>query len=107
MNVVDSSGWLEYLAGGANADFFSPAIGDTDSLIVPTICLYEVFKRILGQRDEEDALNAVGVMSLGVITELTREIAINNVIVIPEEGALGIAAIQAPNIEIASGIHSQ
>ncbi len=77
MNIVDSSGWLEYFAKGANASLFAPVIQETDSLIVPTICMYEVFKRMLIQRGEEDALQAIGVMSLGVISDLTQEIAIN------------------------------
>jgi toxin FitB len=76
MNVVDSSGWLEYLAGGTNAGFFAPAIQSTETLVVPTICMYEVFKRLLTQRGEEEALQAIGVMSLGVLADLTREIAI-------------------------------
>ncbi|MDX1414411.1 MAG: type II toxin-antitoxin system VapC family toxin [Candidatus Promineifilaceae bacterium] len=77
MNVVDSSGWLEYFSESTNADFFAPAIQKTESLIVPTICVYEVFKRLFIQRGEEKALTAVGIMSLGHIAELTREIAVN------------------------------
>ena len=77
MNVVDSSSWLEYFAGGPNAGFFAAAIKATDTLVVPTICIYEVFKRLLTQRGEEDALQAIGIMSLGVIADLTREIAVN------------------------------
>lgn len=77
MNVVDSSGWLAYFANDANAAQFAPIIQATDSLLVPTICMYEVFKRILIQRGEEDALRAVGIMSLGTSVELTQEIAIN------------------------------
>jgi predicted nucleic acid-binding protein len=77
MNVVDSSGWLEYFARGTNASFFAPAIKATDILIVPTICMYEVFKRLLTQRGEEDALQAIGIMSIGILADLTREIAIN------------------------------
>ena len=46
MNVVDSSGWLEYFTGGKNTPFFAPAIEDTESLLVPVICVCEVFKRI-------------------------------------------------------------
>ena len=46
MNVADSSGWLEYLADGPNADFFAPAIEDAAELIVPSISVYEVFKRV-------------------------------------------------------------
>jgi toxin FitB len=77
MNVVDSSGWLEYFAKGANVSFFAPAIKATETLVVPTICMYEVFKRLLTLRGEEDALQAVGIMSLGLIAELTQEIAVN------------------------------
>ena len=63
MNVVDSSGWLEYLAAGPNADFFAVAVEATAELLVPTISLYEVFKRVLQQRDEGDALQAVALSS--------------------------------------------
>jgi toxin FitB len=77
MNVVDSSGWLEYFIEGGNADFFSPPIGDVDNLIVPTICIYEVFKRLLAERDEDSALLSVGLMSYGREVELDRNIAID------------------------------
>ncbi len=71
MNVVDSSGWLEYFGAGANADFFAPAIEDPSTLIVPTISLYELFKRILQQRDENAALQAVAVMQQGTVLALS------------------------------------
>ena len=45
MNIVDSSGWLEYFAEGSNADFFAPAIEDTANLLVPVICIYELTLR--------------------------------------------------------------
>ncbi len=77
MNVVDSSGWLEYFAQGENADFFSAAIQDTDNLLVPTIAIYEVSKRMLIQQGEEAALLAVGIMGLGKTIDLTQEIALN------------------------------
>ncbi len=70
MNVVDSSGWLEYFADGTNANFFSAPIEDTESLIVPTISLYEVFKRILQQLGETEALNAIAFMQSGKIVDL-------------------------------------
>jgi toxin FitB len=47
MNVVDSSGWLEYFSGSERADFFAPVIEDSDQLLVPVLCIYEVFKKIL------------------------------------------------------------
>ena len=77
MNLVDSSGWLEYFSKGKNVGFFAPVIKNTDALYVPSVCIYEVFKRLLSQRGEEAALKAVSVMSLGRIVDLTREIAIN------------------------------
>jgi predicted nucleic acid-binding protein len=77
MNVVDSSGWLEYFADGPNADFFAAAIENTAELIVPTICIYEVFKRILQQRDEHAALEAIAVMSQGQIVELDSALALS------------------------------
>jgi len=75
-NLIDSSGWIEYFAGGENANQFTPPIQDLENLIVPTICLYEVFKRLLIDLDEESALQAVGVMSLGTLIDLNRSLAL-------------------------------
>jgi predicted nucleic acid-binding protein len=75
MNVVDSSGWLEYFANGPNADFFAPAIEDTNNLIIPSISLFEVFKRVLQQRGESDALQAVALMQQGRVVDLDVSIA--------------------------------
>lgn len=76
MNVVDSSGWLEYFADSSNAGFFADAIEDTEHLIVPTISLFEVFKRILQQRGENDALQAIALMMKGMIVELDAGLSI-------------------------------
>jgi predicted nucleic acid-binding protein len=77
MNVVDSSGWLEYFADGPNAGFFAKAIESTKELVVPTLSLYEVFKRILQQRSEGDALQAMAIMHQGKVMELTSTIALS------------------------------
>lgn len=77
MNVIDSSGWLEYFAGEENAGFFDVPINDVENLLVPVICLYEVFKRVLRELGEERALDAIGLMSFGQIIELDRQLAIN------------------------------
>ncbi|TXF09157.1 type II toxin-antitoxin system VapC family toxin [Pelomicrobium methylotrophicum] len=77
MNLVDPSGWLEYFADGANADFFAPAIEDVARLIVPTIGLLEVFKRVLQQRGENDALQAVALMQQGKLVELDAALALS------------------------------
>jgi toxin FitB len=76
MNVVDSSGWLEFFTNGKNADFFKPAITDEKQLAIPTICLYEVFKFILLHKSEEEALHVIGLMSFGRIVDIDREIAL-------------------------------
>ena len=76
MNVVDSCGWLEYFAAGPNADFFAPALEAPAELIVPTISVYEVFKRVLQQRGESDALQAVALMQQGAVVDLTLPVAL-------------------------------
>jgi toxin FitB len=76
MNVIDSSGWLEYFADGPNASFFSHPLQRTSELVVPTITLYEVFKAVLRQRNESDALQAVALMEQGSVVDLTSGIAI-------------------------------
>ena len=77
MNVVDSSGWLEYLAEAPNADFFAPAIENTAELIVPSISLYEVFKRVCQQRDEHAALQATALMMQGQVVPLDIVLALS------------------------------
>lgn len=71
-NVVDSSGWLEYLADTERAALFAPAIEDTDKLIVPVVCIYEVFKKVLRERGEDDALQVASVMQIGQVVDLER-----------------------------------
>jgi toxin FitB len=77
VNVVDSSGWLEYFAAGPNAEFFAAAVETVDELVVPTVSLYEVFKRVLQQRGEGDALQAIALMQQGSVVELTAPIALD------------------------------
>ena len=77
MNVVDSSGWLEYFADGPNADFFAPAVEDLERLLVPSISLLEVFKRVLQQRGESEALKAVAQMRQGRVIDLDGTLALS------------------------------
>jgi len=76
MNVVDSSGWLEYFSDGPKAGYFKTAIKDEQHLVIPTICLFEVFKVTLARLGEDQALHVAGLMSFGQIVDLDREIAI-------------------------------
>ncbi len=76
MNVVDSSAWLEYLTDGPNAEYFSAPLVDTDNLIVPTVCIYEVFKAVLRQRGEDAALQTVALMKQGITINLSDDLAL-------------------------------
>jgi toxin FitB len=77
VNVVDSSGWLEYFADGPNADFFAEPLARLDSLVVPAISIYEVFKRVLVQRSEDEALRAVAQMKQGRVVVLDAPMAVH------------------------------
>ena len=77
MNVVDSSGWLEYFADGPQADFFAPAVENASELVVPSVSIYEVFKRVYQQRGEDDALRAVTLMMQGLIVDLDATLALS------------------------------
>jgi predicted nucleic acid-binding protein len=105
MKVVDSSGWLEYFADGPNADFFAPAIEDPQQLIVPTLSLYEVFKRVLQQRGESEALRAVALMQQGQVLDLDATIALAAAKVaverkLPMADSIMLAAARATGAEL-------
>jgi toxin FitB len=76
MNVVDSSAWLAYFAGEKNAGFFAEAIEDTELLVVPVICIYEVFKVVLREKGEDDALQAASAMQQGAVINLDSDLAL-------------------------------
>jgi PIN domain. len=75
LNLVDSSGWIEYFIDGKNADRFAAAIEDTERLIVSTLNIYEVFKKVIAERDENTALEAVAMMQQAKVIEVTSSIA--------------------------------
>ena len=76
MNIVDSSCWLEYFAGSRVGDEVSSVIEDTDNLLVPAIIVYEVFKKLILELDEDKALYAVAHMKQGHIVNLDTDLAI-------------------------------
>ncbi len=76
MNILDSSGWLAYFAGEPNAKHFVIPLDDPASLVVPTVTLYEVFKVILRESNENDALQAVMAMQKGTVVDLTASLAL-------------------------------
>jgi predicted nucleic acid-binding protein len=77
MNIVDSSGWLEYFSGGPNSDQFAEPLKDSSTLIVPVITVYEVFKVVLRESSENEALQVVAAMQKGAVINLTTSIAMN------------------------------
>ena len=96
MNVVDSSAWLAYFAGEANAAYFATAIEDADLLLVPSICIYEVFKVILRERGEDEALLLVAAMQRGKVVDLDGDLALEAATIGTEEGlALADSVIYA------------
>lgn len=100
MNVVDSSGWLEYFADGANASFFAPAIEKPAMLVVLTISVYEVCKRVMQQRDHGAALQVMAVMRQGRIVELTETLAMSAAVLslrhgLPMADSIMLATAQA------------
>ncbi|UCG11847.1 MAG: type II toxin-antitoxin system VapC family toxin [Deltaproteobacteria bacterium] len=76
MNLVDTSGWIEYFFEGNNSSYFAEPIQHTVDLIVPVVCLYEVFKKVHQVTDEARALQAVAQMNQGQVIELREDIAL-------------------------------
>ena len=100
MNVVDSSGWLEYFADGKNAGFFAPAIRNSENLLVPVITLYEVFKRIHGQSGLSAAEYSVMDMHKGKIIDIDPSLAISAALLsaqlkLPMADSLILATVRA------------
>ena len=78
MNIIDSSFWIEYFTDGKYADFVEKTINDCDNLLIPTVIISEVFKWILREKGEMEAIAAVSSMKTGKVVDLTEEIAINS-----------------------------
>ena len=76
MNIVDSSGWLAYFADESNAKHFLIPLKDAGSLVVPTVTIYEVFKVVLRESSENEALQAIVAMQKGTVVDLTPSLAI-------------------------------
>ncbi|MBU1151796.1 type II toxin-antitoxin system VapC family toxin [Patescibacteria group bacterium] len=76
MNIIDSSAWLEYFANSINAKNFEKAIEDTKKLIVPSIVLYEVFKKLLKETDEHNALEIIAHLKQGKVVNLDIDLSL-------------------------------
>lgn len=76
MNIVDSSCWLEFFSGSDVGEKVSKIIESTETLIVPTITIFEVFKKIVTELNEDKALFAIAHMKQGIVTDLDSDLAI-------------------------------
>lgn len=76
MNVVDSSGWIEFIVDGPNASEFAAPLEDGESLLVPTVSILEVFKFFSRKANEAAALEVVASMRQGRVVDLDPEIAL-------------------------------
>jgi len=77
MNIIDSSGWLEYFSDGPNAKHYLPSLNGSPSLIVPVITIYEVFKVVLRESAENEAVQAVAAMHKGKVIDLNGNLAMD------------------------------
>lgn len=76
MNIIDSSGWLEYFADTKNAGNFSKPIEDIKRLIVPTIIIFEVYKKIIQEKNENLALMVVAHMKQGQVVDFDFDLSL-------------------------------
>jgi predicted nucleic acid-binding protein len=77
MNIIDSTLWLEYFADTAAGNIVSDILENTDELIIPTITIYEVFKKLLLETSEDEALFAIAHMRQGKVVELSDELSLS------------------------------
>lgn len=77
MNIVHSSGWLEYSAEGANPGALAGILESSDDLLVPTLSIHEVFSGVLRQRGESEEIRTVALMQEGKRIDLTSTIALH------------------------------
>jgi len=76
VNVVDSSGWIEYFVSGPNAAFFDGPLHDVENLLVPSISILEVYRYVLRKRGRQDALAVAASMRQGRVLALDEGLAI-------------------------------
>jgi toxin FitB len=74
--VVDSCGWVERLAGTAYGESYGEAFVDAAGLIVPAVCLTEVWRTLAREVDETAAHSAVAVMCQSQVGELGADLAV-------------------------------
>ncbi len=76
MNVVDSSGWIEFFVGGPSAGFFETPLTAVDKLLVPSVTVLEVYRYVLRKEGREKALSVAATMQQGRVVNLDAGLAI-------------------------------
>jgi predicted nucleic acid-binding protein len=76
MILVDSYGWIEYFIGGRLADRYARYIETTEEKILPTIIIYEVYKKLKVKMGEQEALEAYAYMLNADVVPLTEDVAL-------------------------------
>ena len=74
--VVDSSGWIEVFTDGPQADHFLALMAEEAALVVPAISIFEVFKWVLREHGEAQAIQAAAAMQRGQVVELDSRLAL-------------------------------
>ena len=74
--VVDSSGWIEVFTDGGHADHFLALMANEHSLVVPAISIFEVFKWVLREHGDAQAIQAAAVMQRGQVVDLDSRLAL-------------------------------
>ena len=106
MILIDSSGWLEYFGDGLNADIFAEALFKSKGdIIVPTIVLYEIFKKVLSNVGEEQALQIIGQLKRYRVIPLSEDISlmaakISHEYKLPMADSIIYAAAKVHNAEV-------
>ena len=76
MNIIDTSLWIEFFAGTPLDESIVSAIGNSDEMYVPSICLYEVRKKFLNDNDPDTAVAVIDIMKNSMVINLDSEIAL-------------------------------
>lgn len=76
MNIVDSSAWLEYFGGTKRAQYFRKIIKNLNELLIPSIVLYEVFKKIHQQNGRKEGIKAIAQMKQGKVVDLDMKMSL-------------------------------
>jgi predicted nucleic acid-binding protein len=75
LSVVDSSGWIEFLANDPNASAFEPQIDPPTELVIPTIVLVEVLRWLRAHGRADEAEETLAAMARARVVPLTISIA--------------------------------